>query len=135
MQKRYVVMAVAALAFVAAAGFVHAAADAVPVVVGEDPEINACPSLGVPKNPDADGTIAVYDGPFEGNVRVDSLAEGREFFICTMPADSDWWGIIYAPEDDVDMDCGVSAALDTQDYSGPCRSGWVAKDSIQMTAG
>lgn len=132
MQKTSLVIAGAMLAF---ATFAHAAVDAVPVVVGEDPEINACPSMGVPKNLDADGTIAVWDGPNDGNVQVDSLAAGREFFVCTMPADSEWWGIVYAPEDDPDMDCGVSGAMATQDYTGPCRSGWISRDSIEMTAG
>ncbi len=128
-----------ALASLAAlAAFSAAAQDArirpqVPVVVGGDPDMDACGSVGAVEglDPGGDGFLAVKAAPSLKAPRIDKLTNGKHVHICQ--ADGDWYGIIYST---TRQDCKVSTPWPrAKPYNGPCRSGWAHKRWINAYAG
>ena len=103
----------------------------VPVRVGEIPEMDACGGWGAIRD---QRLIFVHAAPDDDADTIDSLTGGTGVHLCAVSADGKWQGIVYpsAP----DQDCGVTSAVDQeQDYAGPCRSGWVPVEDVELLAG
>ena len=132
-----------ALAFVAplAAGQIVADARAqpglqpeVPVVLGHEPDLDACGAIGVVAGLRAggDGFLAVRGGPGTGYGKLDEITNGQTVFVCDRKGE--WYAIVYS--DDVSDGCGVTSPWPAvAAYTGPCRSGWAHRNWITITAG
>lgn len=112
-----------------------------PVMVGGEPERDACPSLGaiIPLRKGGDGFVAVRAAPSVKARMLDKLKSGRELLLCEDSADGQWVGVVY-PEPmggPSVTDCGVSSPVagKRRAYDGPCRSGWVARRFVTVIAG
>jgi hypothetical protein len=137
--NRTVLAAALALALVVPAG-ARAPADR-PVMVGGEPELDACPSVGaiIPLRKGGDGFVAVRAAPSVKARMLDKLKPGRELLLCDESADGQWVGVVY-PEPwggPMVTDCRVSSPVAgaARPYEGPCLSGWVARRFITVTAG
>lgn len=99
---------------------------------GED--LDACPSTGrvFNLNPNGDNFLAVRSGPGSQYPLIDRVHTGYILSLCERLAD--WEGVVYHPTGEW-VDCGVNSPLPLQDYSGPCRSGWVFGDYVEGIAG
>jgi hypothetical protein len=127
----------AAVALLASA-FAVAAPPDVPVVVGEEVELDACTSWAKVKGlvPGGDGFLAVRGGPGSKYARRDRLREGDEFFVCSYSPDGKWLAIVYPREGQDPGDCRVSVSLPKPvAYQGPCAWGWVHGKWVQFLAG
>ena len=105
----------------------------VPVVVGGDPDMDACGSVGAVEGlePGGDGFLAVKAAPSLKAPRIDKLLNGKHVHICQ--ENGDWYGIIYSTRR---QDCNVSTPWPrARPYTGPCRSGWAHKRWINAYAG
>lgn len=108
----------------------------VAVHVGGDEHLDACLSWAVPRLP-AEATdpssIEVREGPGEEFPVVDRLESGRTIIVCS--EDGLWSGVVY-PGEGTDADCEVSSPIDErQPYKGPCKSGWIRSDALEVVAG
>lgn len=137
--KRTVLAAALTLALVVSAEAKAPAAR--PVMVGGEPERDACPSLGaiIPLRKGGDGFVAVRAAPSVKAHMLDKLKPGRELLLCEDSADGQWVGVVY-PEPFgglIVTDCRVSSpvASAARPYDGPCLSGWVARRFVTVTAG
>jgi hypothetical protein len=104
-----------------------------PVVIGGDPDYDACGSIGQIKGlrADGDGFLSVRAGPGTRYARTDKLVNGDRVYICADRAP--WLGIVYAKDG---KDCGVSSPWPkARPYTGPCRSGWVHRNWVRIIAG
>ena len=120
--------------------FVHAATareapirPQIPVIIGGDASYDACGSNGVVigLDPNGDGFLAVKSGPGLSYPRIDKLYNGEQINICG-ETDS-WFAVVYTR---ARRDCNVSTPWPIRlPYTGPCRSGWVFKRYVQVTAG
>jgi len=120
------------LAFAAGGSFqtVAATAEPTPVMVGGEPDLDACASTGIVAGlkPLPGNFLAVREGPGLGFTRVGELHLGDRVWLCDTRGD--WMGIVYGE------DCGVSTPKATRaPYTGPCASGWVSKRYIELEAG
>ena len=116
-------LAVALLGF---AGFAVAATPAVPVTIGDVPELDACVSWGAVTA----SKLAVRSGPGKKYRAIDTVANAQGLHLCDVKGD--WIGVVYAPGGGP-ADCGVSVKLTAkQTYAGPCKSGWVHKGRVQV---
>lgn len=118
------------LAATLVAGLMAGPANAQYLTLGGD-DMDACASNGVVVGLKANGDnfLAVRKGPGTRHAKIDELRNGDEVFICT--GDGAWMGIVYGGRD-----CGVSSPIvPARIYRGPCRSGWVHQDFIEVTAG
>ena len=109
---------------------------AMPVIVGSDDNLDACPSLGVVSSLNAkrEGFLAVRSGASTKYALIDKLQKGQKVFICNTSKDGNWYGVVYSHEN-VD-DCGVSSPVNpAQPYKGKCKSGWVNAHWIKLLAG
>ncbi|MDZ7588998.1 MAG: hypothetical protein U5J78_07670 [Parasphingorhabdus sp.] len=120
-----------------------------PVRIGEGgPRFDACQSIGQTNAPDG-GMLDVRPSPFDDAKSVGQIPSGRLVYICTRSIDQQWLGIVYddtpAPVAAADIasppkrgpgDCGVSSPVRSkQNYSGPCKSGWVESTYVVLVAG
>jgi hypothetical protein len=106
----------------------------VPVVVGGNPEVNACDATGIVRglDPAGDGFLSVRLGPSKTYAETDRLYEGDVVFICSLHGD--WYAVVYPADGRVD--CGVSTPLpEPVTYSGRCQAGWVHRAWIVGLAG
>jgi hypothetical protein len=112
-----------------------------PVMVGGEPELDACPSLGavIPLPKGGDGFVAVRAAPTVKARMLDKLMPGRALLLCEDSADGQWVGVVYpetwgGPEV---TDCRVSSPANgaARPYEGPCLSGWVARRFVTVIAG
>jgi hypothetical protein len=107
----------------------------VPVMVGAHADLDACPSTGtvVGLNPRGDGFLSVQSGPGGKPYRqVDRVYNGMHLWICDQVGR--WYAVVYSP--DGRMDCNVSAPRSgRQQYTGPCRYGWVHSRYVGNLAG
>ena len=105
----------------------------VPVLVGQDPESDACAGSGivVGLDPTGDNFLSVRVGPGSKFREIDRLNTSDSVYVCDERLG--WYGIVYP----VSRACNVSSVSfdKPQPYSGPCRSGWVYKKFIKLTAG
>jgi hypothetical protein len=115
-----------AAALLALAGVATAAAPAVPVKVGDVPELDACVSWGVVTA----SKLAVRSGPGTRYAAIDAVDRAQGLHLCDVRGD--WLGVVYVRGGGL-ADCGVSAPLPASaPYAGPCRSGWVHKARVQV---
>lgn len=101
------------------------------LMLGGD-DMDACASNGqvVGLRADGDNFLAVRAGPGTGHAKIDQLHNGDAVFVCT--GAGAWMGIVYGGG----RDCGVSSPLvPARLYHGPCKSGWVHRNFIEITAG
>jgi hypothetical protein len=116
---------VAALLFVSAAA-ASAATPAVPVNIGDVPELDACVSWGVVTA----AKLTVRGGPGTKYPAIDTVSGLQGLNLCD--ARGDWIGVVYSPGAGP-ADCGVAMKLPArQAYAGPCRSGWVHKAHVRV---
>lgn len=121
-------LALACLPSVAAA----CADEPVPVQVGNDDDLDACGATAAITG----HLVSVRATPSAKGSQLARLAKGKYVFVCDESADGKWIGIVYAPAAKPDMDCGVGSPRKPRgDYDGPCRSGWVAAQYVQIVAG
>ncbi|WP_342359736.1 SH3 domain-containing protein [Terrarubrum flagellatum] len=137
---RVILCAIAGLAFVAA--LAGRAADAqmiprridVPVMLGGNPDFDACPSLGqiVGLDPNGDGFLSVRSGPGGQPYReIDRLFNGNKVAVCGNRGL--WYQIVYPAGG---ADCGVGTPWPVrQAYTGPCNYGWVHSRYVRIIAG
>lgn len=122
-----------ALALCASAG-VAAPPRAVAVMVGGDEVLDACGSQGRVHGlkSGGDGFLAVRAGPGAAYAMTDKLGEDREVMMCGRRGE--WIAVVYG---DARLGrCGVSAPIaGRQAYRGPCKSGWVHGQWIELMAG
>ncbi|HKY86627.1 MAG TPA: integron [Pseudorhodoplanes sp.] len=105
----------------------------VPIMVGGDPDMDACGSVGAVEglDPLGDGFLAVKAAPSLKAARIDKLHNGKHVHICQVAGD--WYGIVYG---NTRQDCNVSTPWPRAlPYTGPCRSGWAHKRWIRAYAG
>jgi hypothetical protein len=106
---------------------------AVPIFVEGGTGLDACASVGVVAGLKADGDnfLAVRAGPGTDHVLLDKLVNGDRVFICG--EQGPWLGIVYSK---TERDCGISSPWpQSRAYTGPCLSGWVHRNWIQLMAG
>lgn len=106
-----------------------------PVMVGGDPEFDACGSMGMVSGlkPGGDGFLALRAGPSSQAALLDKLYTGEIVYICD--AVGGWYGVVVVPANP-ERQCGVSSPImPQQPYNGPCESGWVSSKWIEVTAG
>lgn len=122
----------AAAANTAAPAAAAATATARPVRIGMGGELDldACHTNGKLSGQD---TIGILEAP---NANARQIAGGEPnlaVHICeTIPG---WYGIVWS-EGDPERDCGTGANLPgPKNYDGPCRSGWVPEQNVEVTAG
>ncbi len=115
----------------------------VPVMVGGNPQFDACPSSGVvarlgPKRTEdpKSGFLSVRSGPggapyFE----MDRLFNGDPILVCGN--EGPWHAVIYPGRGQTIDDCGPlgSPIRNRRAYEGPCRSGWLHRNYVEITAG
>ena len=108
-----------------------------PVTVGAQAELNACPSIG-----DGKAGIIVRAAPSSSARPVATLAKNHLIWICQTRADAKWFGVVHGPaalsrsKSGLPPACGVNEPIaKPTTYSGPCKSGWVAVDTVKMIAG
>ena len=108
-----------------------------PVKVGSDgPQMDACGIYAEVGNFDPSGEdyLSVRDAPDASTKERDRLAEGKGVSICASA--NGWSGIVYAGEGQDLAECGVgSPVASEQNYTGPCRSGWVSSRYLRQIAG
>jgi hypothetical protein len=110
----------------------------VPVVVGEQQDLDACGGWAVVHglNPEGDGFLAVRAGPGVSFAMRDRLRERDGLYVCGGSDDGVWLSVVYPREGQDAADCGVSSALPApRTYRGPCGWGWVRADWIRILAG
>jgi hypothetical protein len=97
---------------------------------GAERGVDACPSSGrlIGQNP-----IAIREAP-AATARESAQGQlGMAVHICE--AVDGWQGIVWSPTTP-DDNCGVGTNLPAEkDYDGPCRSGWVPANNVEITAG
>jgi hypothetical protein len=119
---RMTLLRASALAVLALPGPLASAERAVPVVIG-----GACPVgriIGL-------DPASVRSGPGrEGYQEVDRRLNGQRVHVCG-ERDS-WFAVIYHPSGRA-ADCGVSAPWPSRKpYGGPCRSGWIDRNVVDI---
>jgi hypothetical protein len=110
-----------------------------PVIVGKaGPDLDACLSVGEVggfKDP-AKSFLSVRTALDTRAREIDRLKSGHWVVMCDDAKDGAWTGIVYAPGDDREMDCGTGSPVESErPYDGPCKSGWVSSKYIKIIAG
>lgn len=81
------------------------------------------------------GAIAIREAPDAAARATDQGGNGLLVDICEENVPG-WVGIVWKGEGDPEVDCGTGANLPgPRPYSGPCRSGWVVQQNVEVTAG
>jgi hypothetical protein len=113
----------------------------VPVLVGGWPNVDSCTSMGIvkPLKPGSSAFLAVRDAPELAAKEIARLKSGHPVWLCGKVQNKGWIGVIYHPqgaEGDL-WDCGVSEEGPAKPvaYRGPCKSGWVARRYLWLSAG
>lgn len=102
------------------------------VRIGIDGEhgMDACHTNGRISGQD---TVGVLGAPNETAARADGLEPGQTVDICETI--TGWYGVVYRKGSDTSS-CGTGENLPgPRDYAGPCRSGWVPENNVEVTAG
>jgi hypothetical protein len=110
-----------------------------PVIIGKGgPNLDACGSNAtvVGLNPRGDNFLAVKSAPKLDARRIDKLGPGFEIYVCDESPDGKWLGVVYEPDGQPSVNCGVTSPVETQrPYSGRCQSGWVYSKYVNIYAG
>lgn len=105
------------------------------VMYGGDSDFDACAQAASVGNldPEGDNFLSVRAAPSVGASELNRLSSGQSVSICE--SESGWSGIVYS-DTPGDSDCGTGTPVaDRQDYSGPCKSGWVSNAFLVDIAG
>lgn len=106
----------------------------VPVWVGGEEALDACPSTAVVSGLRPSGFLAVRSGPGTGYTQLDELHNDDPLQICATSPDGLWYGVVYGGHGDID--CGVASPITPKrPYTGPCASGWVYTKWVVVIAG
>jgi hypothetical protein len=110
-----------------------------PVLVGGFAHADSCTGTGRINRlrTGSDGTVPVRTTPSTAARRLDRLRPGRPLWFCRSDNSGRWVGVVY-PENERGMwDCRLSenAHDNPVPYNGPCKSGWVARRFISLSAG
>lgn len=114
---------------------VLSAGPSTPVAVGEhgSPGLDACLSIGkVSVGTAKHALLRVAPSPSaEVSARIEN---GALVYLCSSSDDGKWHGVVLGPE--ADEDCGVTSPVEKGSvYSGPCKSGWIEVQAIEVVAG
>ena len=108
----------------------------IPVIAGQNPDYDACGTVGVVRglDPQGDGFLAVRAGPSSDYAMLDKVYNGYLLNICDQSGKGgNWLGVVYSHET---MDCGVGTPWPRPAaYTGPCNSGWVYRKFVADYAG
>ena len=106
----------------------------VPVLLGNDPNMDACPSMARPNLPrgGADGFLSLRAGPGTAWPEIARLRPSTLMFECE--GSGIWAAVIVRPDGGGDCAIPTPARKLTQ-YKGPCRHGWVARRYLETVAG
>lgn len=119
----------------------------VPVLVGGPFTGNNCTQLALTRatvRPMKTGSyLAVRNAPHIKSPELDRIAPGYPVIICTGLTNKQWVGVLYYEPDTEDAspygphDCGLADMRNKRPlaYRGPCRSGWVARRYLILSAG
>ena len=110
----------------------HAATPDIPVQLYSPDELDAC-TYGAVTNVGDDESAMIFAGPTSEYDVIDYVANGDMVWICD--GDEGMAGIIYPTSED--EDCGALATPYTEmtAYEGPCASGWIMSDLVEVLAG
>jgi hypothetical protein len=103
------------------------------VLVGGEPDLDACGAWGevTGLNPDGDNFLSVRSGPGSDFQEIDQIGPTQGLFLCDERGK--WIGVVYAR---TSQDCGVSSPIPRQQvYDGPCTHGWVFRKYVKLLAG
>lgn len=104
-------------------------ANAQPVMIGGEEEIDSCASIAVIEHPT---TLKV--GPTMQEKNVKTLPKGTTVFVCDEK--KEWSGVLVIPNRNKPEQCGVStASAQRKPYQGRCASGWIKTDKLKIIAG
>jgi hypothetical protein len=110
-----------------------------PVLVGGFMHADSCTSTGTigPLEQGGDGFVAVRAAPGTAARMLDRLKPGRPLWLCRDSANGQWVGVVYPDDENGMPDCGVSDTAHDKPapYTGPCKSGWVMRRFIALSAG
>ena len=109
----------------------------VPVIAGQNPDYDACGTVGVVRGLDpqgGDGFLAVRAGPSSNYAMLDKVYNGDLLNICDQSgSNGNWLGVVYSRDN---QDCGVGTPWPrAAAYTGPCSSGWVYRKFVADYAG
>ncbi|MGE3643585.1 MAG: integron [Beijerinckiaceae bacterium] len=108
-------------------------ASTIAVFYGGEAGLDACAGLGhvVALKRGGDNFLSVRGGPATSHREIDRLKMGQHVSMCDERGD--WIGIVYTKSG---QRCGVGTPVARrQPYRGPCRSGWVHRDFVELLAG
>ncbi|WP_086608148.1 hypothetical protein [Erythrobacter donghaensis] len=105
-----------------------------PVMLAGGEDVDPC-ALGMIQDPPTGGetgAILVFAGPSSEFEVVDTLGDGNSVWVCDVVGDM--LGIVYSH--DPDWDCDIpNPEPETRPYFGPCASGWVKSEWVEVIAG
>ena len=133
-------MLVAAACSIPLAQTIACVPDQKPVLVGGFAGVDGCTSTATvkPLKPGATAFLAVRNAPDIRAMLADRLKSGHPVWLCGKVHNRDWIGIVYPNDRNGDLsECEVSneASEKAVPYRGPCRSGWVARRYLVLSAG
>jgi hypothetical protein len=105
----------------------------VPVMIGGEPDLDACGAVGVVSGLDSKpaSTLSVRSGPGSQFEAIDRLSSGTRIWLCEHQGR--WVGIVYGPDG---QDCGIATSSQRRrPYTGPCTAGWVFDKYVTLVAG
>ena len=80
--------------------------------------------------------VEVRRGPGPRFAVVDRLRRGDLVLLCDWSeAEGGWSGVVYGEEEGTDCGGLGSPIAERQPYRGPCRSGWIPTESMEVIAG
>lgn len=104
-------------------------ANAQPVMIGGEAEIDACASIASVERP-----TTLKAGPMMQEKSLKTLTKGTTVFVCDEK--NEWSGILVIPNRNKPEQCGVSTSVaERKPYAGRCASGWIKTDKLKMIAG
>ena len=81
-----------------------------------------------------EGAVGVFPGPSMELEITEYVAGGTPVWVCETSIDGEMLGIVYA--NFPDTDCEVSSPVSEDvDYIGPCESGWIEANAVELLAG
>ena len=132
----------AVLAVGAAARSLPSQRAAVPVMVGGQAEIDACPSIGKVLQPAGAPLVVVRAGPSPHARPVARLAAGHLLWICSDNTASHMAGVVFGAAAQspnatgIPADCGVQTPIaKARAYHGRGQSGWIDSAAFEAIAG
>lgn len=108
-----------------------------PFIGRDGPEMDACGGIASVFGRDSRGreALPVREHPDEYARKKDDLPPRTLVWLCD--ADGEWQGIVYPSGEFQELqDCRVSSPIaEPRAYAGPCKSGWVLANRLQLVAG